>query len=186
MTDALLIIDMQNDAVLPGAPFCVAGAWETLPRVSETLARFRSRGRPVFHIVREYRADGSDVEITRLPSFLAGKRMVVPGTPGCAIVDALAPVSGEYRLVKNRFSAFMATELDFMLRRLSIDHVAICGTQWPNCIRATVFDAVSYGYHVTVIDDATSAATPAIADANRLDVRNIGVEVVALDGYAPI
>jgi nicotinamidase-related amidase len=185
MPDALLIIDMQNDFVLPGATACVAGAWITVPRVAETLARFRARSRPVFHVVREYRADGSDIEITRLDGFRAGARIAVPGTPGCAIVEALRPQDGEYRLVKNRFSAFMATELDFMLRRLGIDQLAVCGTQWPNCIRATVFDAVSLGYAVTVIDDATSAQTPAIADANRLDVRNIGVEVVTIATYRP-
>jgi nicotinamidase-related amidase len=185
MPDALLIIDMQNDFVLPGAPACVAGAWASVPRVAETLARFRARARPIFHVVREYRADGSDIEITRLQRFRSGARVAVPGTSGCAIVDALAPRDGEYRLVKNRFSAFMATELDFMLRRLGIDHVTVCGTQWPNCVRATVFDAVSLGYGVTVIDDATSAASPTIADANRLDVRNIGVTVLPLDDYRP-
>ena len=183
MPDALLIIDMQNDFVLPGAPGRVAGAWATVPRVAATREHFRRRGRPVFHVVREYRADGSDIEITRLARFQSGQRVAVPGTPGCDIVDALRPAPWEYRIVKHRFSAFMCTELDLMLRRLGCDTLAICGTQWPNCIRATVFDGVSLGYHVRVIDDATSAATPAIADANRLDVRNIGVEVVALADY---
>ena len=185
MADALLIIDMQNDFVLPNAPACVAGAWASVPCVAATLERFRARSRPIFHVVREYRADGSDIEITRLERFRAGARVAVPGTPGCAIIEALTPRDGEYRLVKNRFSAFMATELDFMLRRLGIDHLAVCGTQWPNCIRATVFDAISLGYGVTVIDDATSAQSLAIAEANRLDVRNIGVRVENLDAYSP-
>jgi len=76
---------------------------------------------------------------------------------------------GEYRVVKNRFSGFMNTELDFMLRRLKVETLAVCGTQYPNCIRATVFDAVSLGYETIVITDATSAKTPQIAKANILD-----------------
>jgi nicotinamidase-related amidase len=115
---ALIIIDMQNDFVLPGAPFCVAGAYNTIPSIKRLLDFFRGQGWPVFHVIREYRADGSDIELTRLNGFLNNKRYAVPGTKGCDVVDGLAPVEGEYRVIKNRFSGFMNTELDFMLRRI--------------------------------------------------------------------
>ena len=172
---ALIVVDMQNDFVLPGAPACVAGAMRTVPRVREVLDAFRAARRAVFHVIREYRADGSDIERTRLHGFLEKARYVVPGTPGCEIVKVLAPRPGEYRVVKNRFSGFMNTELDLILRRLKVATLAICGTQYPNCIRATVFDAVSLGYETLVITDATSAQTPQIAEANILDMQNIGV-----------
>lgn len=175
---ALIVIDMQKDFVLPGAPACIAGAMATVPNIAKVLEWFRLRQLPVFHVVREYRADGSDVETTRLDSFLAGKRFVVPGTEGCDIVDELRPVEGEYRVVKNRYSAFLNTELDFMLRRLGVRNLVICGTQYPACVRATVYDAVSYGYGVTLVTDATSAQTREIADANISDIRNIGVECI--------
>ena len=173
---ALIIVDMQNDFVLPGAPGCIAGAMATLPRLREALDAFRGARFPVFHVVREYRADGSDIEITRLKRFMGEAQIVVPGTSGCEIVKELTPLPGEYRVVKNRFSAFMNTELDFMLRRLKVETLAVCGTQYPNCIRATVFDAVSFGYETLVITDATSAQTLQIAEANILDMRNIGVK----------
>lgn len=35
----------------------------------------------------------------------------------------------------------MGTEFDLILRRLKIDHLIICGTQLPNCVRCTVYDA---------------------------------------------
>lgn len=42
------------------------------------------------------------------------------------------------------------------------------GVQTPNCIRQTVFDAVALDYQrVTVIIDATAAATPDIHIGNR-------------------
>jgi nicotinamidase-related amidase len=176
---ALLIVDMQNDFVLPTAPACVAGAMATLPRLREVLEHFRKNGWPVFHIVREYRADGSDVEYCRLDGFKK-RQVAVPGTPGCEIVAELAPLPGEYRVVKPRFSAFMATELDFMLRRLGVQHVVICGTQYPNCIRATAYDAICFAYRTTVLTDATSAASQEIADANIRDLRNVGVACVTL------
>lgn len=180
---ALIIIDMQNDFVLPGAPLCVAGAYATLPCIKRLLDIFRERRWPVFHVVREYRADGSDIEFIRLHDFLNKKRYAVPGTKGCEIVESLAPVEGEYRLIKNRFSGFMNTELDFMLRRVGASRLVICGTQYPNCIRATIFDAIAYGYPVVNITDATSAQTPQIANANIVDLKNVGVDCVTLDEF---
>ena len=171
-----LIIDMQNDFVLPGSPIRVAGAKTTLPTISKVLKIFRNKNLPIFHIVREYRPDGSDIELTRLSNFLEREKTVVPGTIGCGIVDELRPIPGEYRIIKNRFSAFMNTELDFILRRLGITHLVICGTQYPSCIRCTAFDAVSYGYHVTLLTDGTSAQTPEIAESNIRDIQDIGVE----------
>jgi nicotinamidase-related amidase len=180
---ALIIIDMQNDFVRPVAPACVKGAFATIPCIQKLLGHFRAKGLPVFHIVREYRPDGSDVEITRLESFLKHRTYVVPGTEGCEIVAELQPLPGEYRIVKQRFSAFMNTELDLILRRLGITDLAVCGTQYPNCIRTTIFDAVSYGYHVVNITDATSAQSMEIAAANIFDIKNIGVECVSLDEF---
>lgn len=178
---ALLINDMQNDFVLPGEIDIVNGAYETIPTILELLEFARAHRFPVFHLVREYRYDGSDIEITRLQGFLGGKRCAIPGTYGCEIVNELRPIGGEYRLVRNRFSAFMQTELDFMLRRLDVQHVLICGTQYPNCVRSTAFDAVCYGYETTVVTDATSADTDEIAQANILDMKNIGIHCRPLD-----
>ncbi|MDM8522532.1 isochorismatase family cysteine hydrolase [Desulfococcaceae bacterium HSG8] len=181
----LIIIDMQNDFVLPNSPFCVAGAYNTIPEISEILKVFREMQWPVFHVVREHRADGSDVEITRVKKFLE-KKYCIPGTKGCEIIDALKPVPGEYRIVKTRFSAFMKTELDFILRRSDISHIVICGTQYPVCIRTTIFDGVSYGYHVTLITDATSAETPEIAETNIRDIKNIGVECLTVAEFSEV
>jgi nicotinamidase-related amidase len=180
---SLVIVDMQNDFVLPGAPACVAGAYDTVPCIKRLLDFFRVNKLPVFHVVREYRADGSDIEMNRLDGFLRKGRYLVPGTKGCEIVDPLRPMDGEYRVVKNRYSCFMNTEVDFMLRRIGATHLVVCGTQYPNCIRATIFDAVCHGYHVINIIDATSAQAPDIAKANITDIRNIGVDCIYLDDF---
>ncbi|KAJ6415959.1 hypothetical protein OIU84_004701 [Salix udensis] len=59
--------------------------------------------------------------------------------------------------------AFFATHLHSFLRTEGIKSLVITGVQTPNCIRQTVFDAVALDYQpVTVIVDATAAATPDI------------------------
>ncbi|ANX05403.1 cysteine hydrolase family protein [Immundisolibacter cernigliae] len=173
---ALLIIDMQNDFVLPGSPVTVAGALATVPRIRRLLDAFRARGWPVLHITRAYRADGSDVERFRREDFLRGPQYLLPGTSGADIVEELQPVPGEHVLIKPRFSAFMGTPLDLRLRRLGVDELVVSGTQYPNCIRATVLDAVCLDYAVTLVTDACSARTDAVAQANIADMAAIGVD----------
>ncbi|MFQ8736014.1 MAG: cysteine hydrolase family protein [Bilophila wadsworthia] len=61
MNIALVIIDMQNDFVLPEAPLCVKGAQATVPTIQKLLDRARAEGWRVIHVIRQHRRDGSDV-----------------------------------------------------------------------------------------------------------------------------
>ncbi len=174
---------MQNDFVLPTAPQTIERAESIVPNIQKVLASFRSQELPVFHVYREYRTDGSDIEKTRLDNFLTEQKYCVPHTKGCEIIDELSPIEGEYKIVKNRFSGFMQTELDFILRRLSVEKIVVCGIQYPNCIRATIFDGVALGYDVTLITDATEAQTQEIAKVNIVDIANIGVECLTTENF---
>ncbi len=180
---ALLIIDMQNDFVVPGSPGHVPGAEEIVPFIVELRRIVRRRNGLVVHLTRAYRPDGSDVEAFRLPLFLQGRKIAVSGTKGAEIVEDLAPEEDEPVIVKKRFSGFMGTELDLLLRRKGINRVVVCGLQYPNCIRATVYDAVSLDYAVMLITDATAGETRAVCDANILDMKNIGVECLTLEEF---
>lgn len=180
---ALIIVDMQNDFVLPGAAACVAGAAATLPKIQQALAFWRRRGWPVIFLYREYRRDGSDIEVTRLESFLRGKPFCVPGSPGAKIVEAIEPLASEYLVMKNRFSGFMDTELDFILRRRQVESIVVCGTQYPCCVRATLVDGLCYGYHTTCLTDATSAQSEEVAQANIRDLTNMGICCIGVDGF---
>jgi len=179
---ALLIIDMQHDFAVPGGACEVPGAHSTIPVIRKVLNRFRDLCLPVFHIVREYRGDGSDVEVSRQEA-LKTRPMVVPGTPGARIAPGLEPIDGEYRIVKQRFSAFMFTELDLILRRKGITHLAVTGTQLPFCLRATLFDGLCMGYHMTLLTDASSSRTPQIHQANIQDIRDAGMACVSAEEY---
>ena len=179
LTPALLIVDMQNDFVLPDAPTAVAGAGATIPVVAALAEHARERSWPVIHVVREHRPDGTDVEYTRRELFQNGGGICVAGTPGARIVVELTPRSGDYVLTKQRFSAFLGTELDFLLRRLRVETLVVAGTQYPNCIRATAVDALGRDYRVIVVSDACSAQTERVAANNIEDMRNMGIACMA-------
>lgn len=172
---ALLIIDMQRDFVLPGAPLCVAGALPSVPVVRRLLDRARDRGWPVFHVVREHAPDGGDAEPCRRHLFRAGGGVCVAGTTGAAVVDELTPLPGERKLVKTRFSGFYRTSLEDELRALGVSTVLVAGTQYPNCVRGTAVDALYRDFRVIVVSDACSAQTPEVAEANIRDMRGMGI-----------
>lgn len=174
---ALLIIDMQNDFVLPGAPLRVPQAASVVPRIRAVLDAFRDRKMPVFHVLRVHRPDGSDVEIIRKDLFKKTP-FAVSGTSGAAVVDELTPYPGEYVIEKTRMSAFIGTELDLMLRTLGITDLVVTGIQTPNCVRTTVFDAIAYNYPVILVRDAVGAKDDDVHNANVADMENIGVRIM--------
>lgn len=174
---ALLIIDMQNDFVLEGAPLQVKGALGIINKVKKVLEEFRSKSLPVFHLVRVHRKDGSDVEIIRKETFRK-KPFAVEGTKGAEIVDELKPKNNEYIIKKIRMSAFINTDLDLVLKSLGIKHVVISGIQTPNCVRTSAFDAIAYNYYTTLVEDATAAQNDEIHRSNVSDMRNIGIKIV--------
>ena len=178
---ALLIIDMQRDFVLPGAPLCVAGALPSVPVVRRLLDRARDRGWPVFHVVREHAPDGGDAEPCRRHLFRAGGGVCVAGTTGAAVVDELTPLPGERKLVKTRFSGFYRTSLEDELRALGISTVLVAGTQYPNCVRGTAVVPLSPEDRGVVDGGACRVAAPEVAEANIRDMRGMGIVCEPLD-----
>lgn len=181
--NAFIIIDMQKDFNEVGAPFRVDCGLEAMPYIEKALEATRKSNVPVFHVFRYYRADGSDVELTRYDGFVQKGGGCVSATRGAEIMDSIKPIDGEYQIVKQRWSAFFQTELDMLLRRLGVKQVVLAGVQTPNCIRGTVWDANSLDYEVIVLTDATNAATPEVHQANLFDMKNIGVKLMTTDEY---
>jgi nicotinamidase-related amidase len=174
---ALVVVDMQNDFCLPGAPFEVRGALAVVPHIQTLLAGFRRGGLPVVFVIREHRPDGSDVEITRRERFVRAGGAFVAGTHGHALVDGLTPQPGEPIVKKTRWSPFHKTDLERLLRLRGVEVVVIAGVQTPNCIRSAAFDANSLDFEVVVSSDATGASDPDVHRANLTDMAGIGVEI---------
>ena len=179
---AILVIDMQNDFVEPEGKLCVAGAKATIPAINELIQYGRSKNWKVIWIVREHRTSGVDVDAPRIPLFMDGKTgYCVPGTWGGAIVNGLKPAKDDIISPKYRNSAFFNTNLDLMLRRMGVKTVVLAGTQYPNCVRGTACDAMSYDYETVVCTDACSAKTPEVAKANIFDMVNMGIKCISFD-----
>ncbi len=179
---AILVIDMQNDFVDPNGKLCVAGAKATIPAINALIKYGKSKNWKVVWVVRDHRASGVDVDAPRIPLFVDGNNSYcVPGTWGGAIADGLKPETDDIILPKFRNSAFFHTNLDLMLRRMGVKTVVLAGTQYPNCVRGTANDAMSYDYETVICTDACSAKTEEVAKANVFDMANMGIKCISLD-----
>ena len=179
MTPALIVVDMQNDFCLPSSRLFVAGAATAVDGVQRAVADFRAAGAPVIWVVRHHRPGGEDVDHARRALF--DEQPFLASSPGADVVDGLVVSDGEVVVIKRRWSAFFATDLDLVLRRLRIDTVVVAGVQTPNCIRATAVDATSLDYETVVLSDATASANDAVQSANLFDMANMGIRISTVD-----
>ena len=176
--NAILVVDMQNDWVLPSSPVHVAGAYATLPAIAKFLDYGRANGWAVIYVYRIHRPSGIDAELFRRHYFEEGHPICIAGTPGAARPDEIKPKQGDISITKQRFSAFFQTDLDLVLRGLGVKNVYVTGTQYPNCIRSTAVDSMGLDYYTTVVTDCCSAATEEVANANIFDIRNMGIPCI--------
>lgn len=183
-TAALLMIDMQNGFIDRTSTLCVAGATASVPVCARALDAARARSIPVYHINRIYAVDGSDVEAVRYESWVRGGKPLSSAAPhSIEPPAALAPRADETVVYKPKFSAFFGTDLDAQLRERGIGTVVLTGTTTPNCIRSTCYDALSLGYNVVIVEDATSSRTPAVQEANIEDMRFIGAQIISCAAF---
>jgi ureidoacrylate peracid hydrolase len=160
---AVLVVDMQNDNIMPDGAFAATGAAEhateqnVIANVRAVIDAARTANAPVFHnriVVYPQRPVGGD----NAPIFgMLGPESLKLGSWGAEIVDGLDVQDDEIVLDRMRMSAFHGTSLDAMLRNLAITHVVVVGV-WTNmAVEHTVRDAADLGYNATIVSDATSS-----------------------------
>jgi len=198
-TSALLTIDMQRDFGLLSSPAHVPGTLDVAARMRMVVEAFRSAHRPIVHMVRLYLPDGSNAELPRRAYLEAGNQLVCPGTLGAELLDELKPDSRtaldgdlllrgevqevgpwEWLMCKPRWGAFYKTGLEQHLRALNVDTVVICGCNFPNCPRTTIYEASERDFRIVFVRDATSGVYARGLD----ELKGIGVAVQDADDCA--
>ena len=187
---AVLVIDMQNDFCHPDgwlasigvdvtparAPVPVLRALLPVLRVAEVPVVWLGWGnRPdlanlppgVRHV---YDPDGASTGIgDALPG---GSRVLTEGQWSAAVVDELAPVTGDLAVAKYRMGGFVDTPLDSILRNLRVDTLLFAGVNVDQCVFATIVEAAGLGYDIVLLEDACATTSPSYcADATLYNVR---------------
>jgi nicotinamidase-related amidase len=155
MKEALLIIDMLNDFVLPGAPLEVPAARTILPALRMRLDAARARGVPVIYVCDAHRPD--DPEFARM----GWPPHAVKGSKGAEVVKELAPLETDPVVEKTSYSGFHHAGLEGILQALGIERLVLTGCVTNICILYTAYDAVIRGYQVVVPADCVAPLDPA-------------------------
>ena len=148
---ALLVVDMEHDFV--HGPMAVAGAPALADRLAPLVAAARGAAVPVVFATQELRVDGADVgRLVRFESVRSGAALR-EGSEGVRVVAELDPRPDDLYVVKRRFSAFFATDLDLLLRGRGIEQVVVCGIAAHVCCDTTSRDAFQLGYDPLYVVD---------------------------------
>ncbi|QTB99494.1 cysteine hydrolase [Alcaligenes sp. SORT26] len=153
---AVVVIDMQNDFIAPGAPLETPMGMELMPRLQKLLSHARKTGMEVIFTTHAHRRNGCDMGLFgEIYPPIQNRMGLVDDTAGIDIYPDVAPQGEEVVIKKHRYSAFFGTDLDIILRTRKIDTVVVTGVTTENCCHATARDAMFNGYKVAFISDAT-------------------------------
>ncbi len=148
---ALLIVDMEHDFV--HGPMAVTGAPALAVRLAPLVAAARAAEVPVVFATQQLRPGGEDVGgLARFEPVRSGAALR-EGTEGVRVVAELDPRSSDLHVVKRRFSAFFASDLDLLLRSRGVEQIAICGVAAHVCCDTTARDAFQLGYEPFYVVD---------------------------------
>lgn len=192
---ALVTIDTQQDT-LDGQPLEIPGTSAILPNMRRLLEAFRRLQRPIIHIVRLYKPDGSNVDLCRKAAVEAGQVVLAPATPGSQLAPGLLPndrllldcdtlLSGNIQIVdrgeviiyKPRWGAFYQTCLESHLRGLGVTTTIFTGCNFPNCPRTSIMEASERDFRIVLVRDAVSG----LEERNEVEMANIGVTLLSTE-----
>ena len=98
-----------------------------------------------------------------------------------AIVPQLAPASGELVVRKTVPSAFFGTSLAAWLSQRGVQTLLVAGAVTSGCVRASVVDAMQYGFRPLVVSDCVGDRAIGPHEANLFDMRQKYATVLTRD-----
>jgi nicotinamidase-related amidase len=166
-SQALVVVDMQNDFVRQGAPQEVSDARAIVPAIQRLLEVFRRTGRPVF-FTRFIAGPSRTLMWAFSPECTDETRSCWPGhqrrygdradmLEGPAVIDDLTPRAGEPVIDKFGYSAFFNTNLADALRANAVNQVVVVGTVTQICVEDTVRSGFHHGLEMVVVEDGVAS-----------------------------
>lgn len=185
---ALVVIDMQNAFMAPGAAAEIPNAREIVPNINVIAAALRRAGGLVAWI--QVGVDpsqpgggwpvlyGALFSEATSAGYLA---QLTPGSTGYALWPELDTQAGDLVIHKSRFSAFLpgTCELPERLTERGIDTVIITGTLTNVCCESSARDAMMRGFKVIMVADGNATRTDAEHTASLVAIHQVFGDVRA-------
>ncbi len=161
----LVAVDLHRghlDPAVATLPLPAERSRALVERSAPIFHELRRAGIPVVHVVTIYRTPR---ESDSNP-FWGGKRSAtrarshehnLAGSPGTQIVPELYAPSDIVVATKKRYSAYLHTDLEFVLRDLGAKTVLLAGVNTNSCVLCTSFETVNRDFDLVVLRDCVDS-----------------------------
>ncbi len=171
---ALVSIDLANAWTRPGNPFTCEGVDDRIiPSMQALLKACRANGHPVVHVTTAYQITDRDNPNTDMGMWhhkIPVEAVDLKDEHLWAIDSRIAPIEGEYVLLKKRASGFSGTPLAGYLRGLGVDTILVTGVTATACVRTTICDGLAEGFRTIAVREAIGDRVPGAVAWNLFDI----------------
>ncbi len=175
---ALVLVDVQNEFCHPDGVFGKKGCDLSLIKVmmvalQRLVDSAREKNIPIVFI-QNIEDDNTDSFAWRMrpdaKEDSANEGVCRRGTWGAELYH-FVPREGDIRIQKNRFSGFLNTPLDAILKNRGIETLIFTGVATNICVESTARDASIRDYHVILAPDACATWYPDLQEATCKNIR---------------
>jgi len=150
---ALLVMDMQASIVKMNSISTL------IPNVVQAISHARQHNIPVIYVVIGFRPGMPEVHPNNAMISSFKQRMAgVDMEEFSKIEDPLTPLPGDMVITKHRVSAFAGTDLELVLRSLSIQHLILAGFSTSGVVLSTLREGADKDFKITVLYDCCADA----------------------------
>ena len=184
MSTALLVIDAQKIYTNPDSEMYCKDSKLTIKKINSLIEGFQLAKKPIIFVRHIHKRDGSD--LGRMFDYLGEAEEdfnFKEDTEEVEYDDNLMKPEKSIEIIKNRYSAFVGTDLETLLKRAKVDTVVICGFMTNFCCESTARDAHDRDYFVDFIVDATG--TPGTDKMNEKEIRKVVTDLLKA-GFARV
>lgn len=161
---ALLVIDLQkgeyNPEIISKKPHDKY-MWDrinniVLPNGKKIIDKCRqNKVEVIYTVVESYTKDGRDRGIDyKISGIFCAKN-----SKEAEVLDEIKPLDNEIIIPKTSSSVFNSTNIEYVLRNLSIQYLMIFGIVTDQCVETAVRDGCDKGFLITLIEDACATHT---------------------------
>ncbi len=163
---ALVVIDLQNAFMRPGAPSEVPSARTIVPAVNRLAEKLRKSGGTVAWVQATFEREGWPLFFDHMVRPELAARILAAlrsNSPDHALWPELVIAPDDIVVPKYRFSAFLpgASTLPAVLRGRGVDTILIAGCMTNMCCDSSARDAIMTDFRTIMISDCNAARTDA-------------------------
>lgn len=148
---------------------CGINAWDAIEPTKKLFELIRTYGFPVIYTTNSTAVRATNRKNNKISN------------DAYEIWEDFKPIDGDAIIYKERASGFFGTTLISYLLQKKVDSLIVCGQTTSGCVRATVVDAYSYGFHTVLAEECCFDRSILSHKVNLFDMHHKYADVMHLE-----